>query len=197
MDDPTIPPPLATAPAETPPKAAIPWKSVLLIGVTIALTIGLAFVPGDLIKQMGNYGYLGLFVVQLLASATLVLPSPTLGFAYLAGKVLDPWLVGLISGVAAGLGEITGYLVGVGGSEFAQRNRYYPIIERYVRRWGIMTIFVLALIPSPVFDLAGIAAGTMRMPFWRFLLACSLGKTIRFIAVAWLGRLAPELTFFQ
>jgi membrane protein DedA with SNARE-associated domain len=56
-----------------------------------------------------------------------------------------------------------------------------------VRRWGLLTIFALAFIPGPVFDLAGIAAGTLRVPFRRFLLACLAGKLLRFIAVAWAG----------
>jgi membrane protein DedA with SNARE-associated domain len=139
------------------------------------------------VARLGAYGYLGVFLLTLLASATIVLPSPALGVAALAGKTLNPWLVGLIGGSAAGLGEITGYLAGLGGSALAERSRFYPRVEGWVRRWGMLTIFVLAFIPGPVFDLAGIAAGTMRMPFHRFLLPCLAGKVLRFIIVAWAG----------
>jgi uncharacterized membrane protein YdjX (TVP38/TMEM64 family) len=52
---------------------------------------------------------------------------------------------------------------------------------------GDITIFVLSVIPNPFFDLAGIAAGTLRYPLWRFLLACWLGKTIKTTVVAWAG----------
>ena len=81
----------------------------------------------------------------------------------------------------------TGYIAGLGGSSLAQRSRFYPRVERWVRSWGLLTIFVLAVIPGPMFDLAGIAAGTLRVPFRRFLLACLIGKVLRFIAVAWAG----------
>jgi len=166
---------------------AWPWRALLMLGATLLLTVALLLVPGDLVARLGAYGYLGVFVLTLLSSATIVLPSPALGVAALAGKTLNPWLVGLVGGVAAGLGEITGYLAGLGGSPLAQRSRFYPRVERWVRRWGILTIFALAFIPGPVFDLAGIAAGTMRMPFRRFLAACLAGKVLRFIVVAWAG----------
>ena len=191
MDEPTVSPPITVAPADIQPRTGFPWKSVVLIVATIALTVGLAFVPANLIEQLGDYGYLGIFLVTLLSSATIVLPSPAVGLVLAAGgaATLNPTLIGLVAGLAAGIGEFTGYLAGIGGSEFARRTRFYIQIERYVQRWGMLTIFVLAFIPSPFFDFAGIAAGTMRMPFSRFLIACTLGKTLRFIGVAWLGQM--------
>ena len=164
-----------------------PWRSLLLLLGTLLLTIALLLVPGDLVARLGAYGYLGVFLLTLLASASIVLPSPALGVAALAGKTLNPWIVGLLGGVAAGLGEITGYMAGRGGSPLVARSRLYPRVARWVQRWGVLTIFVLAFIPGPVLDLAGIAAGTMRMPFRRFLIACLVGKVLRFVAVAWAG----------
>lgn len=181
--------PPAVAPAE--PSlglSGLPWRSILLLLGAAALTVGLVLVPGGAVERLGAYGYLGVFALTLLASATIVIPSPALGVAALAGKTLDPWLVGLVGGAAAGLGEVTGYLAGLGGSSLAARSRFYPRVERWVRRWGLLTIFGLAVIPGPVFDLAGIAAGTMRMPFRRFLIVCAAGKILRFVAVAWAGR---------
>jgi membrane protein YqaA with SNARE-associated domain len=163
------------------------WRGLLMLAATVLLTVALVLAPGDLVAQLGAYGYLGVFLLTLLASATIVLPSPALGVAALAGKTLNPWLVGLIGGSAAGLGEITGYLAGLGGSALAERSRFYPRVEGWVRRWGALTIFALAFIPGPVFDLAGIAAGAMRMPFHRFLLPCLAGKILRFVLVAWVG----------
>ncbi len=155
------------------------------------LTVGLVvLVPPQMIERLGNYGYLGVFVLTLLASASIFLPSPALAAALLAGQTLNPWLVGLCAGVGAGIGEIASYVAGYGGSDMAARSRFYPRVERWVQRWGMLTIFMLSVIPSPVFfDLAGIAAGTMRMSFRGFLLACMSGKVIRFIGLAWVGRL--------
>jgi len=189
--------PGATGPAEAgdPQAKTWTWRSAALLIGTIALTIGLPFIPGDLVGRLGAYGYLGVFLLTLLASASIVLPSSALGVAALAGKTLNPWLVGFVGGVAAGLGEITGYMAGLGGSSLAARSRFYPYVERWVRRWGALTIVTLAFIPGPIIDLAGIAAGAMRMPFRRFLSACLFGKVVRFIAVAWIGHLLAALGF--
>ncbi|MFO7171117.1 MAG: VTT domain-containing protein [Chloroflexota bacterium] len=166
--------------------AISPQSAVMMLG-SLALAVGLLFVPADAVERLGAFGYGGVFVLVLLSSATIVLPSPSLGVALIAGRSLDPWIVGLISGVAAGLGEVTGYLAGRGGSELALRSRHYQRVQRWVSRWGALTIFAMAFIPTPVMDLAGVAAGALRMPFRTFLIACIAGKTARFIGVAWIG----------
>ena len=60
----------------------------------------------------------------------------------------------------------------------------------------MLMIVVLAFIPGPGLDLAGIAAGATRMPFRRFLLACLAGKVLRFIAVAWAGHFLGAFGLF-
>lgn len=179
----------ATPPVNRHPSPrSFPWQTVFLIGGTLLLTVGLLFIPGDAVARLGSFGYVGVFVLTLLSSASIVLPSPALGVAALAGKTLNPWLVGLVGGIAAGLGETTGYLAGRGGNALVQRSRWYPRVETWVQRWGVLTIFVLAFVPGPGLDLAGIAAGTLKLPFRSFLVACLCGKILRFLLVAWAGR---------
>ncbi len=166
-----------------------PWQSVLTLAGTVVLTVALVFLPVDP-SRLGVYGYGILFVLTLLSSATIVLPSPALAAALQASKALDPLLVGLVSGLAAGIGETTGYLAGRSGTELVHL-RSRPLgrhIERYVERWGIATVFVLAAIPLPLIDLAGLAAGALGMRFWKFEGACIAGKMVRFLGVAFLGR---------
>ncbi len=172
---------------DRPAPAENPWPAALTLTGTILLTIALiVLVPVGMLEQLGHYGYLGVFLFVLLSNATIILPSPALAATFLAAKTLDPVLVGLISGIAAGIGESTGYLAGASGSHLV-RSRYYPRIERWVARWGVLAIFILAIPPNPLFDLAGIAAGTLGMRFRTFIVACTLGKTIRFLGIAWLG----------
>ena len=167
---------------------SVPWQPILTLLGTITLTVGLVLLPFDA-SRFGAYGYGVLFLLTLLSSATIVLPSPALAAALQASKTLDPMLVGLVSGLAAGLGEATGYVAGRSGTEVA-RVQERPLgrrIEGYVRRWGVLTVFVLAAIPLPLIDLAGITAGAMGLGFWRFVAACIAGKTLRFLLVAFLG----------
>lgn len=167
----------------------VPWRPLLMLAGTVLLTVVLALLPFDA-SRLGGYGYGVLFVLTLLSSATVVLPSPALAAALQASKTLDPLLVGLIGGVAAGLGEATGYAAGRSGNELAHL-RERPLgrrIEGYVKRWGVLTVFVLAAIPLPLIDLAGLAAGALGIGFWRFEAACIAGKTVRFLVVAFLGQ---------
>jgi membrane protein DedA with SNARE-associated domain len=50
-----------------------------------------------------------------------------------------------------------------------------------------LTIFVLAVIPNPLFDLGGLAAGALRFPAWKFLTSCLTGKVIKSIVFAMAG----------
>ncbi|HZR97852.1 MAG TPA: VTT domain-containing protein [Chloroflexota bacterium] len=149
----------------------------------IALSIGLTFAPLDY-KAMGNYGYLGVFVVTLLATGAIVLPVPYLALILVAGTFLNPVLVALVAGVAAALGEMTGYLVGYTGRSLLPKNRWYNLVERGITRYGGPVIFVAAAIPNPFFDAVGIVAGATRMPLGLFWIACFLGKTVRFWLIA-------------
>jgi len=48
-------------------------------------------------------------------------------------------------------------------------------------------LLVLSAIPNPLFDLAGMAAGMLRYPVSKFLLACWIGKTFKALVIAYLG----------
>ena len=159
--------------------------ALALLGV-ILLSGALVFVPIDY-KAMGNYGYLGVFVVTLLATGAIVLPVPYLALILVAGSFLNPVLVALVAGVGAALGELTGYLVGYTGRSLIPKNRWYRMIERGMARFAAPVIFVASVVPNPFFDAVGIVAGATRLPVWLFLLACFLGKTIRFLLLAFVG----------
>ncbi len=48
-----------------------------------------------------------------------------------------------------------------------------------------LTLFLLAALPNPIFDVGGIIAGVLKMPVWKFLMAAIVGKTIRLGLTAW------------
>ncbi len=172
------------------PRRVVPLRPLLSLLGTILLTIVLVWLPID-VERWGGFGYVGAFVLTLLSSATILIPSVALGAAlkFGAAATLSPVLVGLLSGIAAGLGETTGYIAGRSGAELArvQERVVYQRIARWVARRGGLTVFVLATIPLPLIDLAGLAAGALGMPYWRFEVACIAGKIARFVPVALLG----------
>jgi uncharacterized membrane protein YdjX (TVP38/TMEM64 family) len=115
----------------------------------------------------------------LLGNATVILPAPSLAIVSVVGAVLNPYLVGLIAGAGSALGELTGYLAGYSGRAVVQDEKRYAQVSRWMQRHGLWVIFVLSVIPNPLFDLAGIAAGVLRIPVHHFLLACFAGKTVK------------------
>jgi len=48
-------------------------------------------------------------------------------------------------------------------------------------------IVALAFIPNPLFDLAGMASGALKLPLWKFLLACVIGKILKMLMFAYAG----------
>lgn len=163
------------------------WRIVaLLFALTITVLI---FVYRDQLSQLGSYGYLGLFVVSAVGNATVLLPVPSLAATFMAGSLFNPLLAGVVSGAGMAVGEMSGYLAGYGGTAIIEKKdtKAYERLEGWMRRHGSVTIFVLSAIPNPVFDLAGIVAGMLRFPVWRFLVACFLGKTVKGIVFALAG----------
>lgn len=179
--------------------ASSPWHCVrsylpAIAGIVAVLTlsVGIVLLPVDY-KALGNYGYIGIFGVTLVATAALVVPVPYLGLIVVAGSFLDPVLVGVVAGVAAALGELTGYVLGRSGRALLPDNRWYHILEGWMERGGVVVILVGATIPNPFFDAIGVVAGASRMRLWQFALPCLVGKTLRFILLASLGGSLPFL----
>jgi len=141
----------------------------------------------EMVSRLEDYGYLGAFLISLTLNATVVLPAGNiLVLAVLGATLPSATLVGLAGAAGAAVGEITGYMVGYSGQAMVQRQRTYIRVEGWVKKWGAMTIFLVSIVPF-FFDLAGIAAGVLRFPLWKFLLACWLGRTILYIVIALAG----------
>jgi uncharacterized membrane protein YdjX (TVP38/TMEM64 family) len=57
----------------------------------------------------------------------------------------------------------------------------------WMQKNGPLTVVLLALIPNPIFDLTGIAAGALKMPVWQFLFWAIMGKIGKMLLVAYAG----------
>jgi membrane protein YqaA with SNARE-associated domain len=119
----------------------------------------------------------------------LILPAPSFAIVLVAGAILNPFWVGIIAGLGAATGEMTGYLAGLSGQGVIAQRPAFARIQRWMSRAGPWVIVGLAVVPNPFFDVGGILAGVMRMPLWKFFLACWLGKSARFALLALAARL--------
>ena len=129
----------------------------------------------------------------MASSATVLLPAPGIAVIFATGGVLNPFIVGIVAGMGESLGEFTGYLAGASGRAVVEDSKRYAWLVEKTQKYGLLVVFVLSVIPNPMFDLAGIAAGALKFPPLQFLAACWAGKTIKAIAIALLGAGSLEL----
>ena len=140
------------------------------------------------VEQFKEYGYLGIFLVALLANATVLLPAPGVAIIYAMGAVFNPFLVGLAAGTGGAIGELSGYLAGFSGQAVIERTDVYERFQPGVEKYGGWAILVLSAIPNPFFDVAGIAAGISKMKMRTFLLSTWAGQLIKMTLFALAGR---------
>jgi membrane protein YqaA with SNARE-associated domain len=161
---------------------------VLAIMAVIAVSASI-FVFRDQVSHLQSYGYIGAFLIALVTTATIILPVPGIILIVALGTVpeYNPVLIGVAAGAGSALGELTGYMAGFSGQLVFENIKYYRQLKQWMQRRGSIVLFVLAFVPNPLFDIAGAIAGLLRYPVWKFLLACFLGKTLRYILVASFG----------
>lgn len=181
------------------PKPAAPEKpsnsnlllAVRVLSVMLVIVISVyVFSIRDQAPELARYGYPGIFLLSILSNATVLLPAPGILFVFAMGAVFNPFWVAVAAGAGSAIGELSGYLAGFGGQMIVQNVDVYQRIVNWMEshpRIDLLMVFVLAFLPNPFFDLAGIAAGVLRIPLYRFLIVCWLGKTLKMLVIAYLG----------
>lgn len=179
-------------------RASLPVNWLAAHRTTLVRTFVLAAIGGYLLFvaalwlagsfEVQTIGYPGVWLFSLIGASSIILPVPGLA-AVCAGAApavgLDPAFLGVIAGSAEAIGEMTGYLAGASGGSFVQKNRHFPRIRNWVIRRGGIVFFLMSLVPNPLFDVVGIAAGSVRYPVRRFLLVTFLGKSIKSTWIAY------------
>ncbi len=151
----------------------------VIVGVTLWLTDSL---------NLENVGYGGVWIVSFIAAGSIILPVPGPAAVCIAAAPdlgLNPLTIGIVSASAEALGEMTGYLAGISGRSFLEKNKYYPRIHSLVQRRGGIILFIGAIIPNPLFDVIGIAAGSIGYPIKRFLAVVFVAKAIKSTGIAY------------
>lgn len=175
-------------------------KYYLSIGIFI-LTVSLAiliFVFREEIAKLEEYGYLGAFSAALLTNATVLVPVPGALIIVALGTIFNPWLIGLLAGLGATIGQTTGYFFGYSGQVTLEEKKSikYQKMIRWMQRWGALTIFLFAIIPNPIADIPGAVAGILKFPFLKFIFFCALGNIPKNILFALFGAWGLEFLLF-
>ena len=138
------------------------------------------------IESLKSYGYAGLFLINVIGAASILLPSPAAASVFGGGALLQDFLgvpafiwVGLVAGLGEAVGEFSGYAAGYGGRLIIQERPAYARIHDWMQKRGFITMFLMSTIPNPAFDIAGLAAGAVQMPLRSFFVAVLSGKIIK------------------
>jgi len=178
------------------------WLSIVLYVVIIAavsvgffllfryLTARFHFSEEDL-ERFATTAYLIVFGVTLLSNAAVLVPVayPHLGVIIAAATLWNPVIVAAVASVAGALGEITAYYAGYLGKRVVNLERApgYNRLVGWMKKYGTWGIFFISLQPILPVDIAGLLAGTSRIPLWKFLLPCWAGKFGKYLVACLLA----------
>ena len=166
------------------------WIGPILLGLLVtAANVGIYWLKIDY-RIFGAYAYLGVFIVTLIANATTIVPVPYITIvACIAGQSDSLVLVALAGALGSALGESVAFFIGRSGRAIAEETRFYGWVKRQLQHpWrAFAVLFGLAAPINPAFDIAGLAAGALGVPYWLFFTAVFLGRMIRFWLVALAG----------
>ena len=160
----------------------------------------------DYIRHVQEYGYAGSFVIGFIAGSSIPVPLPYLVLTFTLGGVLNPALVGISSGLGAGIGGTLVYLFGRGGSTLLQKcglsflqpeacpdpkepttNPRVAWFLDLARRRGAIVVFLMSAMLNPLFAPMAIAMGALHFRLGRFLFWCVAGNIVKSLVIAYAG----------
>jgi len=164
---------------------------LVLLAVIFAISIAV-FLYRDSLEAVSNWGYLGVLVLCFLSNFTVFLPAPSLLVVVSSAQVLPPLWVASIGAIGTTLGELAGYVCGRIGQDVSVRfTKLVDKLSKMIRK-DLLFVFVLALLPLPIFDAAGVYAGGNKMRATKFMMACFAGKWLKMLFYAFFFQSAMD-----
>jgi membrane protein YqaA with SNARE-associated domain len=155
----------------------------------LAFNIAVYFAPIDY-SAFTSFAYVGAFIVTLLANALIVIPIPYVPIVAHIGATAElPWLVVLLGALGSVLGESVAFVAGRAELGLVSEHPIYRRLHRVAERPFLAgaLIFVWATPPNPLFDIGGLAAGAVGVPYRVFFVAVFAARVVRLAAIVWLG----------
>ena len=162
----------------------------LIFATSILLSIAF-YVFGDFFREEESLGLIGIFFINLVSSASLFLPGPAFLSVIAGGNLYPPLLVAIIASFGASLGDMVSYLFGSSGRKLTrekmERNPKIRFLEKHFKKHGALIIFLMAIIPNPIFDAVGIFAGVLNYSPIYFFMIMLCGRFFRYWLLAQVG----------
>lgn len=162
---------------------------------------GFVLCMNEFVEQLTRWGALGVFLLSLIDSAGV--PLPSFVDAYLIGVVMKNPAVAVPTMLAAIVGSLLGNVVlyaiaRKGGKLYLDKLTARPRGQKF-RQWfdkyGLVTVFVpaVSIVPMPMKFFA-VSAAVFNVPLVRILGVIALARLIRYGVVAWLAAAFGEQT---
>lgn len=143
-----------------------------------------------------QYGYFGVFLASLLGSVSIFFPVPYTLILFTLGSIesFNPVMLSVASGLGSGLGEFSGYLLGLSGrriiSDKNKRKMDY-LLKLFGRFWPF-AIFLFALTPLPD-DLIFIPLGVMQYSLLKAIIPALIGKFCMSLIIVYSARFTVHI----
>jgi membrane protein YqaA with SNARE-associated domain len=169
----------------------VPWRAwlrplivgLVFLALNVLVYLWLTTPTGDaFLRRLGGLAYLGAFLVMLIANATVIVPVPWPAVLIPIAERSDSLALVILAGALGSvLGESVAFFVGRSGRRAVENTRFYRWVHRQMQHpWRAMAVlFLLSAPPNPFFDVAGLAAGAVGLPYWMFALPVFLGRIVR------------------
>jgi len=133
------------------------------------------------LTSLGNWGYLGAFIINGASNATIIFPAPGGALVAVIGKNYDPTLLGISAGLGGTLGSLTAYLAGAISQADVGRSRWGHTLQRLMRKFGGIIILFFSLIPFLPADISGVIAGMTQYSIRKYLLFHGIGSIVQMV----------------
>ncbi|MBI4305762.1 MAG: VTT domain-containing protein [Chloroflexi bacterium] len=172
--------------------------------VTVVAAITLAILLPVLLQNyvridaeaLAGAGYAALFLIAFVSGATFFLPVPILPLVFAGASLFNPGLVALVAATGMALGMGLTYFLGAWirdhlnwrvATRADRLGAIVRVVGIWLRRSSVLGAFILAATPNPVYDFAGVIAGSAQAPLGRFMAGVFLGKLTQALIVAIAG----------
>jgi membrane protein YqaA with SNARE-associated domain len=183
------------------------YIAIGLLAALIIISVGgsvYLFLNWEIVEQLQSKGLLGLFIISLFAGSPIPIPTPSMILTFTFGSLLNPVLVGLVSGIGNGIGNAFIYWSGRGGHAFfksftvpdegsepkswiGRLFKKVPNLLNRARGRVLLTVFLLSIYPNPVLTPMIVGMGASRFSFTRFFVVICVGKTVQSMILSYLG----------
>jgi len=128
-----------------------------------------------------SFGYLGLFIISIIGTATILFPFPIDVIIFASGGFLNPILSGIIAGIGSAIGELTSYYTGRAGRKVISMRKEKKIFlktKKLFNKYSFWIIPIFAFTPLPM-DIIGLVCGGLNYNVKKFFIGSLIGKIPR------------------